>query len=511
MVLTNIARAYLQLDDSQGAPEYINPPACGARSPEPQESMAEAEPSLPSSEDVPASAANDEFPPNTAKLKTTNLLTPSAHIRAIFVGSSTPQIGGVQYFLSISSGVETEGAQCILQFKENQVVMQTVNFLAVSLASVGLIFAQGRSGQATVLIPDSSMEAAEDRGVAAHTNHLILVHPAFTGTAPAGETPASIRPVYGLPPSGGSNIIVIVDAFDYPTAENDLNVFSSTLGLPPCTTANGCFTKIFAGGSQPRANCGWGQEAALDIEWAHAMAPNAKIVLVEAATNSFANLFAAVDVASNYIAAHGGKGEVSMSWGGSEFSGEVSNDSHFTTSGIVYFASSGDTGGVTIYPGVSPNVVSAGGTTINRNGGGTFVSETGWSGSGGGRSAFEPRPGYQAGIAGIVGTQRGVPDFSFDADPNSGVSVYDSTRCQGNSGWLVFGGTSVASPSLAGIVNLAGLFSSGSQVELATIYSNLGKSADFRDILSGTAGSFSATTGWDFVTGVGSNQGTSGK
>jgi kumamolisin len=391
--------------------------------------------------------------------------------------------------------------------------MKAISSLTLIVVSASLVFAQNRNGQATVLIPDSSKEAPEDRGVAAHTNHLVLVNPAFTGMAPAGETPQSISPVYNLTftGTGGSNVIVIVDAFDYPTAENDLNVFSSTLSLPSCTTANGCFTKVFASGSQPRGNCGWNQEAALDIEWAHAMAPSARIVLVEAATNSFTNLFAAVDVASHYIANNGGKGEVSMSWGGSEFSSEASNDFHFTTSGVVYFASSGDTGGATIYPSVSPNVVSAGGTTINRNSSGAFVSETGWSGSGGGPSTFEPRPGYQAGVAAIVGTQRGVPDFSFDADPNSGVSVYDSTRCQGNSGWLVFGGTSVASPSLAGIVNRAGLFSSGSQVELTTIYNNLGNSKDFRDILSGTAGSFSATTGWDFVTGVGSNQGLSGK
>src|SRR5713226_2567872 len=389
--------------------------------------------------------------------------------------------------------------------------MKAIASLILGVVSASLVFAQNPHSQATVLIPDSSKEAPEDRGVAAHTNHLVLVHPAFTGTAPAGETPQTIRPVYNLPSTGGSNVIVIVDAFDYATAENDLNVFSTQFGLPSCTTANGCFTKIFASGHKPRANCGWGQEAALDIEWAHAMAPNAKIVLVEAASNSFANLFAAVDVASQYIANNGGKGEVSMSWGGSEFSAEASNDFHFTTSGIVYFASSGDTGGVTIYPGVSPNVVSAGGTTINRNGSGAFVSETGWSGSGGGPSTFEPRPGYQAGIAAIVGTQRGVPDFSFDADPNSGVSVYDSTRCQGNSGWLVFGGTSVASPSLAGIVNLAGHFDANSATELSIIYSNLGNASDFRDIVSGTAGSFNATTGWDFVTGVGSNQGLNGK
>jgi len=110
-----------------------------------------------------------------------------------------------------------------------------------------------------------------------------------------------------------------------------------------------------------------------------------------------------------------------------------------------------------------------------------------------------------------VGAKRGVPDFSFDADPNSGVSVYDSTLCQGVSGWLVFGGTSVASPALAGIVNLAGHFSTSSNAELTTIYSNMSNSSDFRDITSGTAGSFNATTGWDFVTGVGSNRGTNGK
>ena len=384
--------------------------------------------------------------------------------------------------------------------------MRNLRFLLIS-TFFGLAAAQPPGW---VVIPDSSVERPGDRGVNAHTNHLILLRPQFTGTAPVGETPQSIRPVYNLPSSGGSNIIAIVDAYDYPTAENDLNVFSSAFGLPSCTTANGCFTKIFASGHQPRTNCGWAQEASLDIEWAHAMAPGAKIVLVEAASNRFHDLFAAVDVASNYIASHGGKGEVSMSWGGSEFSSETSYDSHFTTSNIVYFASSGDTGGVTIYPGVSPNVVSSGGTTIHRDSSGNFTGETGWSGSGGGPSKYEPRPGYQSAIFAIVGSQRGVPDFSFDADPNSGVSVYDSTSCQGLSGWLVFGGTSVASPSLAGIVNLAGSFSSSTNTELTTIYTGLG-SANFRDILSGTAGSFRAAAGWDFVTGVGSNLGTAGK
>ncbi|HEX9492923.1 MAG TPA: peptidase S8 and S53 subtilisin kexin sedolisin, partial [Thermoanaerobaculia bacterium] len=160
-------------------------------------------------------------------------------------------------------------------------------------------------------------------------------------------------------------------------------------------------------------------------------------------------------------------------------------------------------------------VVSAGGTRINRDAAGAFVSETGWSGSGGGPSTFEPRPPYQTVVANIVGTQRGAPDFSFDADPATGVSVFDSTPCQGISGWLVFGGTSVSSPSLSGIVNLAasrlgGIFAANTAAELTNIYANLG-TANFRDIVSGTAGTFSAGPGWDFVTGVGSNQGLVGK
>src|SRR6266852_3269575 len=386
----------------------------------------------------------------------------------------------------------------------------------VVAAGIGttLLIAQGPPPQhGSVLIPDTSIERREDMGIRAHTNHVIQFRPEFVGTSPSGETPASIRSVYNIPSTGGSGIIAIVDAYDYPTAENDLNVFSSQFGLPPCTTANGCFQKVYAAGRKPRANCGWAQEAALDIEWAHAMAPSARIVLVEAASNSFANLFAAVDVATSQVTT-GGAGEVSMSWSGSEFSNEASNDSHFQNTNVVYFASSGDTGGVNGYPSVSPFVVSAGGTTINRspaNPSGTFVSETGWSGSGGGPSQFEPKPSYQSGVANTDPNQRSAPDFSFDADPNTGVSVYDSTRCQGLSGWLVFGGTSVSSPSLAGIVNLAGHFAASSTSELTTIYTNRSNTADFRDIVSGTAGSFSAGPGYDFVTGVGSNQGTAGK
>ena len=187
----------------------------------------------------------------------------------------------------------------------------------------------------------------------------------------------------------------------------------------------------------------------------------------------------------------------------------------------VYFAASGDTGGKTIYPCTSPNVVCAGGTSVNRTSQHLFAHETTWSGSGGGPSQYESEPPYQ--VQNItpqnspnisLNGMRGAPDLSFDANPNTGVSVYDSTRCQGLSGWLVFGGTSVASPSLAGIVNWAGSNYTDSNTELNTIYSCYANGSscypvNFRDISSGNnAGSFSPQLGWDFITGVGSTLGS---
>src|SRR5579862_474426 len=410
------------------------------------------------------------------------------------------------------------------------IVVSLVVF-AMSLGTSALLAQRQGDEHAVVVVPDSSVEHPGDAGVRSHTNHMILDHPMKGGGGgPAGETPGSLACVYGLVassgtncpiassktvPSGGSGAIAIVDAYDYPTAYNDLTVFSNQFNLPvlpqcSSTITTSCFQKAYPGGTAPRVNCGWAQEEALDIEWAHAMAPNAKIVLVEAATNGNADLYAAVDYASGLP----GVTQVSMSWGSNETPSEASADSHFATSGVVYFAASGDTGGKTIYPGVSPNVVCAGGTSVNRSGG-NFTSESAWSGSGGGTSAYEPIPGYQSVIAGLLNGHRGVPDFSFDANPNTGVAVYDTTSCQGRTGWMVFGGTSVASPSLAGIVNLSGSKYTSTDTELSTIYSCYATpscySSNFRDITSGSAGSFSAATGWDFVTGVGSNKGTVSK
>lgn len=370
------------------------------------------------------------------------------------------------------------------------------------------------------IVPPSGIERPQDVGVRMHTNYLIyapdgVVRPQAN---PGGETPGSLgcvydlvsAPIAGCPiatatevPTGGSGVIVIVDAYDYPSAAADLAAFSSEFGLPAPN-----FTTIYAQGSKPANGCkpGWELEESLDIEWAHAMAPNAAIVLMEAANPSNTDLYAAVKAANAYIASHGGAGEVSMSWGGSETKSETTADKNFTQAGVVYFASSGDSPGV-IYPSSSPNVVSAGGTQVDRTGG-KYSKQVAWSDGGGGDSAYEPIPTFQSSIAGIVGKHRGTPDLSFDASSGSPVAVYNS-NCYG--GWIEVYGTSVSAPSLAGIVNNAGTFNTSSKAENTEIYSNYTNASDFTDITSGSCGTHSATTGWDFCTGVGVVKGFSGK
>jgi len=378
---------------------------------------------------------------------------------------------------------------------------------------------QVRSGVG--IYPPSSIERPEDVGVKMHTNYIFYAPSGsiVLATQPAGETPASLGCVYdivstqvaGCPingttvnPTGGSGVIVIVDAYDYPSAAADLSTFSSTFGLPQAN-----FTVQYASGRKPSNGCssGWQGEESLDIEWAHAMAPNAQIVLMEASSASNSALYQAVQKANSYIAAHGGKGEVSMSWGGSETRTETSSDSNFKQTGVVYFASSGDSPGV-IYPSSSPFVVSAGGTQVNRNSGGSYTNQTAWSDGGGGDSRYEPRPSFQSSVQSIVGSFRGTPDLSFDASGGSPVAVYNS-NCYG--GWLEVYGTSVASPSLAGIINSAGQFKTSSNAEDTLIYSNMGFSSYFTDVTSGSCGTHSAASGWDFCTGVGVDQGLVGK
>lgn len=316
---------------------------------------------------------------------------------------------------------------------------------------------------------------------------------------PVGLSPQQIKAAYNLPSTGGANTIAIVDAYDYPTAENDLNVFSYQFGLPLCTSANGCFEKHSMVGNLG-SNSGWALEESLDIEWAHAIAPNAKILLVEAASANGNDLLNAVNYARNRADVVA----VSMSWGGAEFSGESSYDSYFTSPyGAAFFASSGDSGTGVQWPAVSANVVGVGGTTLKMSGN-TVVSETAWSGSGGGLSKYESEPSFQSayGIPSPNGF-RGVPDVSYDADPSTGVPVYDSTPYSGQSGWFQLGGTSVGSPQWAAIRSL------GTNVFDGKFYSDAKTSTSyFRDIVSGSNGSCvtycTALVGYDYVTGLGS-------
>jgi kumamolisin len=375
---------------------------------------------------------------------------------------------------------------------------------------------------AVVITPTSSFLRAGSGKV--HTNvHLFhpaeglpTPSPAVSGPPFAGnnnETPGSIACIYALVtpvtgcnphkvftvPNGGGRIIAIVDAFDAPRATADLTVFSQNFGLPLPNAAN--FQVVYATSSATSTNTappydsGWEMEISLDIQWAHAMAPNAKIILVEAQSDNLSDLLAAVTLAGQLVTAGGG-GQISNSWGANEFSGETSGDVVFTAAGVTYFVATGDTPG-TSYPAVSPNVVAVGGTTITRSRvSGNFQKETAWADGGGGPSQFESRPAYQSSVAKTVGAARGTPDLSAVADPNSGVWIYDSAA----GGWLVVGGTSVATPVVAGITNLQNSFRLSSSAELTNLYAN---PSQYTDIKSGRCGPHKAATHWDFCTGVG--------
>jgi len=352
--------------------------------------------------------------------------------------------------------------------------------------------------------------------------------PKLTSSTPTGLGPVQINGVYALSGlsatsgAGAGQTIAIVDAYHDPNAFKDLTTWDTWYGYPTfpqcsATVTTSCFQQADPQG-KPKVNSGWVLEESLDIEWAHAEAPAAKIVLVEAASNSNTNLFNAVKYANTI-----GATEVSMSWGGSEFSGETTYDSYMTHKGTYYTASSGDSGSGTEYPAASPNVIAVGGTTLNGcstgstpSCGGT-VNETAWSGSGGGASTVEPIPGYQSSYGGpvygantitaLTGGQRGIPDVSFDANPNTGVSVYDSTRYQGQSGWFTLGGTSVGAPDWAGIL-AAGTAAGKTALQGDSAIYGGGYSTNLRDITSGTNGSCgtdcTAGTGYDLVTGLGS-------
>jgi kumamolisin len=393
---------------------------------------------------------------------------------------------------------------------------------------------RGRHG--LIIIPASSQSRPEDAGIRAHTNISILF-PGFArapnASPPAGfETPASLACVYGFVApvagcnpitvtalaTGGSKLVIVVDAYDDPTATNDLTVFSKQYGLPAITPSN--FQVVYANKGRPQQDPtgGWELEESLDIEMAHALAPGAKVILLEAYSELNPDLFAAVTVAAGLATAADG-GEVSSSWGQPEFSGEESDESIFTGTNVVFVASTGDLPG-TLFPSELQNVIGAGGTSINRSNG-NFVSQSTWEYGGGGPSLYVPVPPYQAGIKKIKkrGPNRAVPDISFDANPDTGVVIYDTTPYNDVTlDWVVVGGTSVASPSLAAMINSAGSFAASTTAELTTMYKHYMKSyaspANWTDIqlgICGNNGGAKATKEWDFCTGIGVPNGYVGK
>lgn len=323
-----------------------------------------------------------------------------------------------------------------------------------------------------------------------------------SSSGPVGYTPSQIRNAYGLnqvSATGVGQTIAIVDAYGSPTIQSDLAAFSSKFGL---SQAN--LTVAYPTGKPTKTDGGWALETAMDVEWAHTIAPNANILLCVANSTSNKDLVAAIDYASSH-----GAQVVSNSWGGPEFPAESSYDSHFQHSGTVYLASSGDRGSGVEWPSVSPYVISVGGTTLNIDSNGTYQGEFGWFGSGGGISIYEPIPSYQNNLARIVGFHRGNPDISWDADPNTGAAVYSTTQYNNQSGWFQVGGTSLGSPSWAGLIalfdqNRSSTLSSFDTISTLYSASNSTYSTEYNDVTIGINGFFIAQPGYDLVTGIGS-------
>ena len=416
------------------------------------------------------------------------------------------------------------------------------------------------------------------RGV--HTNYKIFVPEGHPMSSPItnftfAETPASMACVYKVGPnyagcnpstggtnhaSGGWGAIAVVEAYDDPTIASDLAFFDTHFGLPKAKLqvvyANSSFGTLGGNFSQPlNASCsgvpvngnflGWDLEESLDAEWAHAMAPAAKIIVVEACSQNLEDLLYAEEVAGIEVGNAGG-GVVSNSWGYTEAcagssacnggwaGSQVNDDNYFYRdhwSQITYLASAGDSGAEVLFPSASPWVVSVGGTTVNRDSSGNFLSESCWSDSGGGSSTVEawqsppnilngmgPWSAYQYKAFGQ--NNRSTPDISFNADPASGVWVYDTDgTCFG---FCTVGGTSVGSPAVAGIINAsnnrlgqASLMNPWyDTLENDLLYSQLNDhiayGVNFYDVTTGSNG-HSAGTGYDQCTGIGSPRGHLGK
>jgi subtilase family serine protease len=335
---------------------------------------------------------------------------------------------------------------------------------------------------------------------------------------PSGFTPDQIKAAYGLnaitftPASGPvvsgdgtGQTIALIEEYSDPNIQAALDVFDAKYNLPHIT-----LDVINQAGTQ--TDSGWASEESMDVEWSHAIAPGAAIAVIEVSPGSkpadeFNNLMAAVQSA----AAMPGVTTVSMSWGNDEFSDEASDDSNFAASGVTFIASSGDYGSIS-WPSVSPNVLAVGGTSLTLNSSGAYGSERGWLDSGGGVSMTEGEPGYQSSVQSTG--HRSTPDIAFDADPSTGVAVYDMPPGAGAQGrWGDFGGTSLGAPAWAGILaivnqgrNVAGRASlTGGTETLPALYSL--PAADFHKVpitAGGSTGGGINTPGYNTQAGLGS-------
>jgi subtilase family serine protease len=338
----------------------------------------------------------------------------------------------------------------------------------------------------------------------------LYLEPLEARDLPSVFTPAQIRHAYGfdqitfnnghVKADGSGQTIAIVEAFHDPRIASDLHYFDWIFGLPD--PPNFMQVNQRGGPTFPAVNPAWALETALDVEWAHAVAPRANILLVEADSATMTDLLAAV----NYARYQPGVVVVSMSWGSPEFSHETAYDPYFTTpaghSGITFVASSGDTGGGTSYPAVSPNVLAVGGTSLSVSPFGNYLSETAWSGSGGGVSLYETKPSFQLGVP---AGRRATPDVALNADPYTGNYIYDTVAYAGIAGWFQDAGTSAGAAEWAGLIALAdqgrALSGRGSLSNAQALLYYL-PASDFHDITTGSNG-YAAGPGFDFVTGRG--------
>ena len=388
-------------------------------------------------------------------------------------------------------------------------VIALVALLALVAVAGGGVLGSGRAG-ATAQVSATARgnqgpvtrtcQAPRPGGVSCLARPVQQVAPSYTTrpTPPSGLSPGAIATAYGFPPGGGSGeTIAVVDAFNDPTATTDLAAFSAEYGLPTCSTTDGCFAKVneTGGGTYPATTNRWALEMSLDIEWAHALAPYAHILLVEATTTSLTDMFGAVGFAAQHAQ------YVSMSWGGPEFSAETSFDSTFTSyPGVSFFAASGDSASSVLYPSSSPDVVSVGGTTLTVTAStGAWKSETAWSSAGGGCSVFEAAsaaqrafPTYDQSGASCNGF-RATPDVAFDANPTTGVSVYDTVGYGG--GWFTVGGTSVSTVMMA-----ARSVDASAHIDSTYVY---GPSIRLYNVTTGNNG-HPCEPGYNLCTGLGS-------